>query len=354
MKEKLGTVLETADAVLITSPHNLRYFSGFTGGEGIALVCRDGAEILITDSRYTEMAQKEAADFQVIEFGGTFRLTDALSEQLKRHLVQKLAFEDTEMSYAQYRSFQDVFSGIEWIPLSSRLTEIRMVKEEWELELLRRAEQIGVQAFEHILPFIKVGVAEQEIALELDYFMRKQGAQGNSFETIAVSGENSSLPHGVPGTRRLGEGDFLTMDFGCVYRGYCSDMTRTVVIGRASERQREIYNTVLAAQQKGLVTIRAGITGKEADSAARSIIENAGYGEYFGHSLGHGVGIQIHELPNLSSRSQTELKENMVVTCEPGIYIPNFGGVRIEDMVCVKADGCENFSAACTKELLEI
>ena len=354
MKEKLVPVLESADAVLLTSAHNLRYFSGFSGGEGFAMVCKDGAAVLITDSRYTEMAQKEAADFQVVEYGGALRLTDALSEQLQRHLVQKLAFEDTQMSCAQYRSFCDVFSGMEWIPLSSRLEEIRMVKEEWELKLLRQAEQIGIQAFEHILQFIKPGVAELDIALELDYFMRKQGAQGNSFDTIAVAGENSSLPHGVPGGRKLKIGDFLTMDFGCVYQGYCSDMTRTVVLGKANERQKEIYETVRCAQQKGLSTIRAGVTGKEADSVARGVIEKAGYGEYFGHSLGHGVGVQIHELPNLSPRSQVVLKENMVVTCEPGIYVPGFGGVRIEDMVCVKTDGCENFSAACTKELLEI
>lgn len=354
MKEKLNSIFETADAVLLTSAHNLRYFTGFTGGEGFALVCKDGAAVLVTDSRYTEMAQREAGAFQVVEFGAAFRLTDVLSEQLKRHLVQKLAFEDTQMSYAQYRSFRDVFSGVEWIPLSSRLEELRMVKEEWELELLRKAEAIGIQAFEHILPFIKPGVAELDIALELDYFMRKQGAQGNSFETIAVAGANSSLPHGAPGMYKLRDGDFLTMDFGCVWQGYCSDMTRTVVLGKAGERHRKIYDTVRSAQQKGLESIRAGVIGKEADFAARSVIEKAGFGKCFGHSLGHGVGVQIHELPNLSPRSQVELTENMVVTCEPGIYIPGFGGVRIEDMVCVKADGCENFSASCTKELLEL
>ena len=236
---------------------------------------------------------------------------------------------------------------------TERLNKLRMVKTENELQIMRKAEFVCCSAFEHILTVIKPGITEREIAAELEYYMKKNGGEGFSFETIAISGKRTSLPHGVPTDKPVEYGEFVTMDFGCIKDGYCSDMTRTVVVGKESEEQKKIYETVKEAQKIGLEFIREGVLGKDADKKARDVIENAGYGEYFRHSLGHGVGLLVHELPNLSPMSEIELKENMVVTCEPGIYIPDFGGVRIEDMVIVKKNGIENLTPV-TKELVRL
>lgn len=351
MYRKLTALFDTMDAVLLTAPYHLRYFTGFTGGEGYAVLCRD-ARYLIVDSRYTEMAMQEAAAYTVIEYGAG-RLYAALQEVCDKNGVRTVGFEDAVLSCRAYRQLTEALPKLRFTPLGQALSECRMVKTAEELAAMRRAEEIGVLAFRHILPMLKAGTQEVEIAAEIEYFMRKQGASGTSFDTIVVSGVKSSLPHGRAGEKRLERGDFVTMDFGCVYQGYCSDMTRTVVIGKASEKQKEIYETVRRAQEKGLQTLRAGITGKEADAAARAVIEQAGYGKFFGHSLGHGVGLEIHELPNLSPSSEIVLKEGMVVTCEPGIYIPDFGGVRIEDMVCIRKDGIENLTNL-SKDLLEL
>lgn len=351
MFQKLNGVLNGLDAVLLTSAHGMRYFSGFSGGEGYAFICKTGRYLLV-DSRYTEIARREAGEFQVIEFGGG-DLYQKCNDILAAEQVKLLGYEDAEMTCGMRAALQKQLPSVEFVPASEELERLRMVKTVQELECMRRAEQIGVNAFQRVLDHIKPGVSENEIAAELEYEMRKQGAAGTSFETIVISGEKTCLPHGKPDDTRIQTGDFITMDFGCVYQGYCSDMTRTVVVGRASEEQRKVYETVRRAQETGLSRIRAGISGKMADRAARQVIEDAGYGQYFGHSLGHGVGLLIHELPNLSPRSEIILEENMVVTCEPGIYIPGFGGVRIEDMVCVKKDGIENLTHL-SKELIEL
>ena len=342
---------DMADAVLLTSPHNLRYFTGFQGGEGVALVGKD-SRFLFVDSRYTEAAKQETQGFTVVEFAGGKR-NEEIFARVTDTGMKTLAFEDSEMSVADYQSLQKAMPGIAFVGASKDLAGCRMVKTEKELSLLKKAEQIGVDAFLQVLPQIKPGVAECEIAAELEYQMRKLGAEGTSFETIVVSGVKSSMPHGKPDEKKIALGDFVTLDFGCRYGGYCSDMTRTVVVGKATEEQKKIYQTVLLAQETGLSAIRAGIAGKDADAAARAVIEDAGYGKYFGHSLGHGVGLLIHEQPNLSPLSETVLEPGMVVTCEPGIYLPGFGGVRIEDMVCVTKDGMENLTHL-SKELLEL
>ncbi len=344
-------IFKKTDAVLLTSPHSLRYFTGFTGGEGIALIGKK-ERFLFVDSRYTEAAENEAKNFAVIEINGGNRNRE-IGRIMTDLQVKSLGYEEAELSVAEYHGFQKDLPDAEWVGCSKELKEFRMVKTTEELDALRRAEQIGVDAFLAVLPQIKVGMTENELAAELEYQMRKRGAEGTSFETIAISGKKTSMPHGRPDQKKLEYGDFVTMDFGCRYQGYCSDMTRTIVLGKASEEQKKIYETVRLAQEEGLCAIRAGVTGKEADGAARAVISGAGYGEYFGHSLGHGVGLQIHELPNLSPMSETVLKPGMVVTCEPGIYIPDFGGVRIEDMVCVTEDGCENLTPL-SKELLEL
>lgn len=349
MNDKFDKILEKADAVLISSPHNIRYFSGFTGGEG-ALLIYSGGKALFTDSRYTEQAETEATDF-VIE-----RTVDYIGAALKT-AVQKgfetLAFEDEYMTVSEFNKTRRLAEGIRLKGIGNAADQIRSVKTADELNALETAEDIACRAFRHILGYIKSGVTEQEIASEIEYFMRRNGGDGISFDTIVVSGKKTSMPHGTPDTKKIENGDFVTMDFGCVYHGYCADMTRTVVVGRASDEQKRIYNTVKEAQQVGLDILCEGVSCKVADAAARQIIQNAGYGKYFGHSLGHGVGLKIHELPNLSPKSDAVLCENMVVTCEPGIYIPNFGGVRIEDMVCITKNGIRNFTYE-TKELLEL
>lgn len=344
MWKKLDKILKKADGVMITSPHNLRYFSGFSGGEGVCLIGRD-FKYLFVDSRYTIAAKSEVSNFTVIEFGGGMFL-DEIKSKIDKNSIKVLAFEDRNITVSTYNRYKEKLTGIEFVGVSEELADLRMIKTEEELSFLRQAEKIGDTAFTRVLPMIKVGVTECEIAAELEHQMRKCGAEGTSFETIVVSGAKSGMPHGKPDNKKLDRGDFVTMDFGCIYRGYCSDMTRTVIMDSASEEQMRIYNTVLKAQRSGLESIRAGIKGCDADFAARNVIKDDGYGEFFGHSLGHGVGLLIHELPNLSPMSQTVLKENMVVTCEPGIYIEGLGGVRIEDMVVVKKGGIENLTSS--------
>ncbi len=343
MYTKLDELLKTCDAVLLTSPHNMRYFSGFSGGEGAVLITSN-EKTLYTDSRYTEAAQFEAKAFKVVE-------TNNWLGELKN--FDSILFEDEEVSAADYAKLKKASPKTEFISGSAELKKLRMVKTNAELEKIAEAEALACRAFEYVLGIIKPDLFEYELAAELEYYMKKNGGEGTSFETIAISGARTSLPHGVPTGKRIEKGDFVTMDFGCKVRGYCADMTRTVVVGKASDEQRKIYNIVKTAQQAGLEFIREGVTGKDADLVARKVIENAGYGEYFRHSLGHGVGLLVHEMPNLSPKSEIELKTNMVVSCEPGIYIPDFGGVRIEDLVIVKADGNINLTPA-TKELIEI
>ena len=306
--------------------------------------------VVFTDSRYTEQAQGEAEGFDVRETNDYLKSACELVKELS---LKTVVFEEDLLSAASYRRLTGLCTDCEFAFGAGDINKLRMVKTSAELDKIRRAEEIGCRAFEHILDYIRPGVAERDIALEIEYFMRKQGAEGLSFETIAISGARTSLPHGVPTDKLVEKGDFVTLDFGCVLEGYCSDMTRTVVVGKASDEQRKVYNVVKGAQQLGLDTIRAGILGCDADKAARDYIEACGYGQYFRHSLGHGVGLLVHELPNLSPKSRITLEENMVVSCEPGIYIPSFGGVRIEDLVAVTCDGCENLTRA-TKELIEI
>lgn len=289
----------------------------------------------------------------IFEFGLNYPLADMLKNILLENQIKNLIFEDDFISVKVFNMFKNIADNIEFCPMSDDINKIRMIKSDEELELIAKAEQIGVDAFKHILSYIKPGVSEKDIAAELEYFMKKNGAEKTSFDTIVLSGERTALPHGVPGDRIIKNGDFLLMDYGCVYNGYCSDMTRTIMIGKADKKQKEIYNTVLNAQMTGLNVLKAGIGGFSADKAARDVIDEAGYGDYFGHSLGHGVGLQIHELPNLSPKSDIILEENMIVSCEPGIYIYGYGGVRIEDLVCVKKDGIRNLTNL-SKELIEI
>lgn len=349
MHKKLNAFIKEEKLVLITSPYNMRYFSGFTGGEGAVLIS-ENEKVLLTDSRYTEAAQNEAQDFLVLE---TRNKETEISEYVKRNNIKEVLFEEDFLNVKEYFKLKKALGEIPLTSFSQKLNELRMIKTEEEIEYIKEAELICCRSFEKILGVIKPGLSEKEVAAELEYYLRLEGGEGTSFETIVVSGKRSSLPHGIPSEKKIEKGDFLTLDFGCMFKGYCSDMTRTIVVGKASEMQKKVYNVVKEAQKAGLDSIYEGKSASQADGCAREVIEKNGYGKYFGHALGHGVGLMIHELPTLSPKSEVVLKENMVVSCEPGIYIPDFGGVRIEDLVCVKKDKCLNLTQA-AKELIEL
>lgn len=356
------------DAILVSNGYNMRYLSGFAGATGYFYITRD-RQVLLTDSRYTVAAKEETlalnrrlsadgeetgSDIAVFEIVSGY--DEALAQLVVDDGVSCIGFEDGDILYADFVKLQQTIqekSRVTLTALGKELDRLRAVKTEEELGLMKEAEHIGDLAFSHILNVIKPGVTELEIAAELAYVMQKNGAEGLSFDTIVASGIHSSMPHAGVTDKRIENGDFVTMDFGCRYRGYCSDMTRTVVVGKASERQKEIYNLVLSAQLAALDFIKAGYKGREVDSVARKIIEKGGYGGCFGHGLGHSVGLYIHEEPSLSRREENVIVENVVETIEPGIYVEGFGGVRIEDMVVVTKDGCINFAHS-PKELIEL
>ncbi|MCK9216720.1 MAG: Xaa-Pro peptidase family protein [Firmicutes bacterium] len=324
-----------ADGIIICSPENRRYLSGFTGSNGFLII--SNSELgFATDFRYVKQAEKECGNYEIFEIKS--QPVDLLYEIIKKYNIKKLAYEDSFMTVSFYNKLKSKLKEIDFIPLKEAAGVIRIIKDKDELKLIGEAAKIADNAFTHILKLIKPGVPEKDIALELEYFMKKNGASKLSFDSIVASGKRSSLPHGIATDKVIENGDLVTLDFGCVYNGYCSDMTRTIVVGKADNRQKEIYNTVLKAQVEALSYIKAGVLGKDVDKAARDIISDAGYGDYFGHGLGHGVGLAVHEEPRLSINGEMVLEENMVVTDEPGIYIPDYGGVRIEDLIIVGED----------------
>lgn len=347
--EKL-VIPETADCALITSDISRRYFTGMKSSAGIVLAFRNAAYLLI-DFRYIEKARNTVKDCEVIEQQS---LKEQIAELMKKHNARSIAVEAADMTLSRMAFYEEKFPEFEFIKsgeLSDNISEMRTVKTADEIDRIKSAQRIAEKAFDEALNFIKPGVTEREISLCLDEFMLRNGAEALSFETIALGGKNTSMPHGVPSEYTVKSGDFVLMDFGAVYDGYHSDMTRTVCVGQPSEKMEEVYNIVLDAQLKALDTVKAGITGKDLDRSAREVIKNAGYGECFGHSLGHGVGMEIHEFPTASEKSETVLKENMVVTVEPGIYLPEEFGVRIEDFVVVTEKSCENLTK-CPKKMI--
>jgi len=334
------------DGVIISKPENRVYFSGFTGSSGVLLV--SGAENrLITDFRYLEQAEAEAPEFIVIRHGSDQNPT--LKMEIDIMGLKRVGFEGDFYTWDAYRRLTEVAAE----PVAVHLDELRIAKDAQEIALVRQAVLLADKAFTHVLSYIKPGVRENDIALELEFHMRKNGAEKIAFDIIVASGKRSALPHGRASAKIIEVGDMITMDFGAVYQGYHSDITRTVIVGRASAKQREVYNLVLTAQLAGVAAVAPGITGREVDAAAREIITAAGYGEYFGHGLGHGVGLVIHEQPRLAPGSEIILSPGMVVTVEPGVYLPDWGGVRIEDTVVVAAAGAEVLTAS-SKELFEL
>lgn len=341
---KLRTAMASRglDAVLLVGDYNRNYLSGFTGNESFSVITADKA-FFITDSRFTEQAKQQVKDYEILEYSKNTTFADFLSDLANKNNIKKLGFEENIISYSTYSLYKSKLN-CELLPMEGIIEEIRVVKDESELVYMRKAAEIADKAFEHMLKFIKAGMTEREVGLELEFYMKKLGATELSFPSIVASGVRSSLPHGEATDKVINEGEFLTLDYGCIYEGYCSDMTRTIVIGKASEKMVEIYNVVLEAQEKALKGYKPGVPAIEVDSIARDYIKSKGYGEYFGHSLGHGVGREIHELPIIGYRNDKKLKAGMVVTDEPGIYIPDFGGVRIEDILLIKEDGIEVLS----------
>jgi Xaa-Pro aminopeptidase len=338
-------------AVLISNGNNMRYISGFAGETGYVYIS-EKRHAVVTDFRYTIQAEMEAEGYEVITIGnGGYE--ESLNDLLKIDGIKRLGFEAEDMLFATYNKLKDKLAVQELVPLGNEITAMRRIKTPRELEFIKQAEAIGDQVFTEILGFIKPGMTELEIAARIEYLLKVKGAQGCSFPAIVASGVNSSMPHAVPTSKKIEVGDFLTMDFGCVYEGYCSDMTRTIVIGKASEKQKEVYGTVLKAQLAALDFLKAGVKGKEVDKVARDIIYSAGYEGCFGHGLGHSVGLHIHENPRLSMLEEGTIEAGMTETVEPGIYIKGFGGVRIEDLVVVTEDGYENFTFS-NKNLIEL
>lgn len=328
------------DAVLITDELNQRYATGFAFTDGAVLITLDRA-FLLTDSRYIEAAQKSVSgDITVRMFGAGKRLSQLVREAMTECSVKMLGAEEFSLSHGAYLNWQKVL-GVELHPCQSLFYRLRASKDEAEIRSMRRAQAIAEKALDDVLHIIRPGITERDIAAEISYRMLKHGGEGNSFDPIAVTGANSSMPHGVPSDAVVREGDFITMDFGCIKDGYCSDMTRTVAVGMPTDEMRSVYQTVLQAQLAGIAAAKAGVTGERVDAAARKVIRDAGYGDYFGHSFGHSLGLDIHEHPIAAPGVHARLPEHTVISAEPGIYLPGKFGVRIEDVMHLTADGAE-------------
>ena len=336
IQEKL--IKENIDAIWISNIVNIRYITGFTGSTADLLVLKEGGYILV-DSRYWEQVNQEVTEVKPILVDGDNNLFTFLKELESKNSLKRLGFEASNVVYNTWAKLRELFQNVELVPLNNWVEELRMVKTEDEIEKIKKALMIAEQAFENILPLIKVGVSEKDIAIELEYQMAKLGSERPAFDTIVASGERGALPHGKASNKKLIGNEFIVFDFGAVYNGYHSDITRTVYFGNPSEEEILVYNIVLEAQKKAEEIIEEGLQCNFVDKVARDIIQENGFGNYFGHGLGHGVGLEIHELPRLSPKSDMVLKKGMVVTIEPGIYIPGKFGVRIEDMVVVDKSG---------------
>ena len=350
---QLASVIDN-DCALITSDVNRRYLTGMKSSAGCILLFKEKAYFII-DFRYIEKAKKLLENDDFIEVILQDKLYLQLEKLMKKHNAGTVSIENMTMTVSELNTFKeklnvfvDAGNG-----LSDKINSLRMVKTDEETECMIKAQRIAEAGLEHMFGFIDTGRTEREIQLELDYFMLKNGAEALSFDTIALSGKNTSLPHGVPGEKKIEKGDFVLLDYGAVVDGYHSDMTRTLCVGEPSEKMKEVYSIVLEAQLAGISAVKAGITGRELDKISRDIIEAAGYGRQFGHSLGHGVGMDIHEPPYAAGSYDGVIPAGSVVTVEPGIYIENEFGVRIEDFVIVTENGCINMTKA-PKELIRL
>ena len=336
------------DALLLTSEANRFYATGVKTSAGVVLITGKSAAFL-TDFRYMEAAQKQRGGFDVIiatrESGNSYE--DTVKKLAQDSGVKRVGFEEDALTVGAYEKWRSALGrGVEWIPSQQTLYKARAVKAAWELERMKKAQRIAERAYGAVLSVMRQGMTEREVAAELTYHMLKNGASAMSFDPIVISGPNSSLPHGEPTDRPLQEGDFVIIDIGCVADGYCSDMTRTVAVGGADAEMRKVYGVVLDAQRTGISAARAGVKGADIHNAAARVIEEAGYGERFGHGFGHGIGIEVHESYGAHPRENRSLPAGAVITAEPGIYLPGRFGVRIEDCVVLREGGAENLTLA--------
>ena len=337
------------DAMMITSEPNRLYATGFHSTAGMAIVTTAG-NYFFTYSRYIEAASKRIDNCQIMENTREVPMSKLASEVITRHGIKKLGFEESYITVEEYDLWKEKLP-CDLVPAAGLLGELRAVKDQQEIDTMIAAQRIAEKALTEVLNFIRVGRTEKEIAAFLQYQMLLGGAEKMSFDPIVVSGANSSMPHGVPTDKAVAAGDFITMDFGCIYGGYCSDMTRTVAVGSVTEEMEKVYQTVLQAQLAGIAVAKAGATGKAVHEAAADVIGAAGYGAYFGHGFGHSLGVEIHESPNASPANDKPLPAGAVISAEPGIYLPGRFGVRIEDVVVLKEGCCEDITLA-PKELI--
>ena len=349
--ERLRALLteKVVDAVLVTKEENVHYFSGFRGDSTALLVTHERL-LLVTDSRYTEQASGEASLYEVVE------QRDGLYQKVAELAVEAgvvaLGYEGAALVCDQYEKLKEMLGEISF-DTSLALDALRQVKDTDEIALIRRACAIADEGFAHIIRYIQPGMTEMDVAAELEHYMRTLGSERPAFQTIIASGVRGSLPHGVASDKVIARGELVTMDFGAVCAGYHSDITRTICVGRADVRQREIYDAVLSAQMRALAALRPGVTGIEVDRIARDSLAEKNFEQYFGHGLGHSLGLEIHEEPRLSKAGKHIMQPNMLITDEPGVYIPGWGGIRIEDTVLITADGSEPLTRA-PKEFIEI
>ena len=348
--DKYLSLLSDGQGLLLTSRFSRHYGAQFDIAEGVAVVSKNGCRYF-TDSRYIESAQSGIQGFEVLDIapeGYIRRINAAIAD----FGITELGFEEPFLTYAEYMLYEKELNCT-LVPRNAEINGFRGTKEDWELELMRKAQAITDKAFSEVIGRIKVGMTELELQAELIYCLYKNGATGLAFDPIVVSGPNTSLPHGVAGERVIREGDFITMDYGASYMGYCSDMTRTVAVGHATEEMVKVYNTVLQAQLAGLAISRAGVPGADIDEAARAVIRDAGYGDYFGHGYGHSLGLEIHEAPNPNAKNPDPMPVGAVASAEPGIYLPGKFGVRIEDTCVYLENGIEILTHS-PKELIVV
>lgn len=325
------------DAFLVTSTYNLRYVSGFTGTTGLAVITLEDA-YFVTDFRYTKQAGTQCVGYEVVQNVGP--IFEEVGKIVKQQGLKRLAFEEMYVSYQQYGVLDEVIP-CELVPVAGAIEALREVKEPGEIEIIKQACAIGDKAFTHILDFIKPGMTEIQVATELDFYMRSLGASGISFDTIVASGLRSSMPHGVASDKVIEKGDMITLDYGCYFNGYVSDMTRTIALGDPGEELKELYQLVLDAQLKVNEVAKPGMTGVELDAVARDYFRSKGHADAFGHSTGHGIGLEVHEGPSVSKLAHKKFVPGNVITNEPGLYYPEIGGVRIEDDLLVTETGVE-------------
>ncbi|MDP3025873.1 MAG: Xaa-Pro peptidase family protein [candidate division Zixibacteria bacterium] len=349
IREKLNQ--ENLDLLLVTSLPNIRYLCGFTGSNGILLISKDKA-VFLTDFRYKEQVKKEVKGAEIkIAQKELFSFLPEIN-LLKGKRI-KAGFEEKYLTFQLYQRLKTLLPQVLWVPTENLVESLLVTKDEDEIKKIAKAADISAKAYQEILPFLRPGTKESDIAAELEYRIKRNGGTGSAFEPIVASGLRSAMPHARASSKTLKKGEFVTLDFGASYDGYVCDITRTVVLGNATPRQKKIYNLVLKAQTRAIEEARSGMKGFELDRKARDIIKKAGYQKYFGHGLGHGIGLLVHDSPGINTKSQEVLKPGMVITIEPGVYIPGWGGVRIEDDVLITRNGCKILTHI-DRELLEI